>query len=56
MRVLERIALALFSIIIIVLAVTCCLVIFDIVELNTIFKFLEDLFKDFRCSYLQAPF
>lgn len=46
MKILERIALVLFSIIIIVLAVTCCLVLFNIVELKAIFKFLEELFKD----------
>ena len=46
MKILERIALVLFSIIIIVLAVTCCLVLFDLVELKIIFKYLEELFKD----------
>ena len=46
MKILERIALVLFSIIIIVLAVTCCLVLFDLVELKIIFKYLEELFID----------
>lgn len=43
MRVLERLALILFSIIILFLAVISCLVIFDIVELQTIFNYLDDL-------------
>ena len=46
MKILERIALILFSIIMIVFAVTSCLVVFDIVELKTIYKFIEELLKD----------
>ncbi len=46
MKVLERIALVLFSIIMVILAVTSCLVIFNVVELKTIYKFLEELLKD----------
>lgn len=46
MRILERIALVLFSIIMIILAVVSCLVVFDVVELNTVFKYLEELLKD----------
>ena len=46
MKILERIALILFSIIMIVLAITSCLVVFDIVELKTIYKSIEELLKD----------
>lgn len=46
MKILERIALILFSIIMIVFAVTSCLVVFDVVELKTIYKFIEELLKD----------
>ncbi len=46
MKILERIALILFSIIMIVLAVMSCLVIFDLVELKSIYNFLEDLIQD----------
>lgn len=46
MKILERIALILFSIIMLVLAVFCCLVVFDVVELKTIFKFIEEFLKD----------
>ena len=43
MKILERLALILFSIIMIFLAVICGLVIFNVIELSTIFKFLEEL-------------
>ena len=46
MKILERIALILFSIVMIVFAVTSCLVVFDIVELKTIYKSIEELLKD----------
>lgn len=46
MKILERIALILFSIVMIVLAVTSCLVVFDVVELKTIYKSIEELLKD----------
>lgn len=46
MKILERLALILFSIIMMVLAVTCCLVVFDVVELKTIYNFLEDLIQN----------
>ncbi len=46
MKILERIALVLFSIIMVILAVTSCLVIFNVVELKTIYKFIEELLKD----------
>ena len=43
MKFLERLALVLFSIIMLCLSVISCLVIFDIVELKTIYNFLDDL-------------
>ena len=46
MKILERLASILFSIIMIVLAVTSCLLVFDVVELKTIYKFIEELLKD----------
>lgn len=46
MKILERIALVFFSIIMVILAVTSCLVIFNVVELKTIFKIIEELLKD----------
>jgi uncharacterized alkaline shock family protein YloU len=46
MKILERIALVLFSIIMIILAVTSCLVVFDIIELREIYKSIEELLKD----------
>lgn len=46
MKILERIALILFSIIMIVFAVTSCLVLFNVVELKTIYKLIEELLKD----------
>ncbi len=45
MKILERFALILFSIIMLVLAVMNCLVMFDIVELKSIYNFLEDLIE-----------
>ncbi|MBR2241312.1 MAG: alkaline shock response membrane anchor protein AmaP [Clostridia bacterium] len=46
MKILERLALVLFSIIMIVIAITSCLVIFNVVELSTIYKYIEELLKD----------
>lgn len=46
MKFLEKLALVLFSIIIIVFAVTSCLVVFDIVQLKTIYKLIEELLTD----------
>ena len=46
MKILERLALILFSIIILVIAVTSCLVISNILELKTIFNFVEDLLEN----------
>lgn len=46
MKILERIALILFSIIMLVISVICCLVIFDIMELKSIFEFLEDIVEN----------
>lgn len=46
MKILERIALILFSIIMIVFAVTSCLVLFNVVELKTVYKLIEELLKD----------
>ena len=43
MKILERLALILFSIVMIVLAITSALVVFNILELATIFNFLEEL-------------
>lgn len=46
MKFLERLALILFSIIMIILAITSCLIVFDIVQLKTIYKLFEELLKD----------
>lgn len=46
MKFLERLALVLFSIIMLCLAVISCLVIFDIVGLKTIYDFLNDLISN----------
>lgn len=46
MKILERLALILFSIIILIIAVTSCLVVFDIIELKTIFDLFSDLIED----------
>ncbi len=50
MKILERIALILFSIIMMIIAVTSCLVIFNVVELKSIFKFLEETLKNETAS------
>ncbi|MBR4261526.1 MAG: alkaline shock response membrane anchor protein AmaP [Clostridia bacterium] len=50
MKVLERLALILFSIIILVIAVVLGLVIMDVVELKTIYKFLEEVFENQTAS------
>lgn len=42
MKILEKTALILFSITILIISVTTCLVIFDLVELENIFEFLEE--------------
>lgn len=46
MKFLERLALILFSIIMMILAITSCLIVFDIVQLKTIYKLFEELLKD----------
>lgn len=46
MKFLEKLALILFSIIMIVLAITSCLVVFDVIQLKTIYKAVEELLKD----------
>lgn len=46
MKFLERLALVLFSIIMIVLAVTSCLLVFNVIELKPIYKSIEELLKD----------
>lgn len=46
MKILERIALTLFSIIILIIAVTLSLVFFDFVQLESIYSFLDKLFED----------
>ncbi len=50
MKVLERLALVLFSIIILIIAVVLGLVIMDVVELKTIYKFLEEVFENQTAS------
>ncbi len=46
MKILERLALIFFSIIMIVLAVTSCLVVFNLIELKSIYNYLEDLIQN----------
>ena len=46
MKILERIALILFSIIMIIIAVTSCLVVFEIIDLKVIYRLIEELLKD----------
>lgn len=46
MKILERIALILFSIIMLVVSIISCLVIFDILELKIIFEFLENVIEN----------
>ena len=46
MKILERIALILFSIIMLFVSIVSCLVIFNIMELKTIFNFLEDIIEN----------
>lgn len=46
MKILERLALIIFSIIILVLAVTSCLVVFDLVELENISKYLTEVLEN----------
>ena len=46
MKILERIALILFSIIMLFVSIVSCLVIFNIMELKTIFNFLEDVIEN----------
>lgn len=50
MKILERLALVLFSIIMIIIAVTSCLVVFNFVELESIHKFLKELIQDDTAS------
>lgn len=46
MKILERIALILFSIIMLFVSIISCLLIFNIMELKTIFNFLEDIIEN----------
>ncbi len=46
MKILERIALILFSIIMLFVSIISCLLIFNIMELKTIFNFLEDVIEN----------
>lgn len=46
MKILEKIALILFSIIMLFVSIISCLVIFDIMELKTIFNFLENIIEN----------
>ncbi len=46
MKILERLALTLFSIIMLVMAVTISLVIFDVVQLETIYNFIDNVMND----------
>lgn len=46
MKILERIALLLFSIIMLVISVVCCLVIFNVIELDFIFKCLSNIIEN----------
>lgn len=46
MKILERIALILFSIIMLFVSIVSCLLIFNIMELKTIFNFLEDVIEN----------
>lgn len=45
MKLLEKTALILFSIIMLVLSVVNCLVIFEVIELNSIFEYLEKMLE-----------
>ena len=46
MKILERLALILFSIIMIVIAITSCLIIFNFIELGSVYNFIEGLIQD----------
>ena len=46
MKILERLALILFSIIILILAVVSCLVVFDLVQLDNISEYLNDVIQN----------
>lgn len=46
MKILERIALILFSIIMLFVSIISCLLIFNIMKLKTIFNFLEDVIEN----------
>ena len=46
MKIIERLALILFSIIILIIAITSCFVIFNVIELKFIYNFLEEFIKD----------
>lgn len=52
MKVLERIALVLFSIIILVIAVTGCLVALNLVELKEIYKVIDNVLQDQNVRYV----
>lgn len=46
MKILDRISLVIFSLIILILAITSCLVVFDVVELEKIYEYLESAIKN----------
>lgn len=46
MKILERLALIIFSIIILILAVVSCLVVFDIMQLDNISEYLNDVIQN----------
>lgn len=46
MKILERLALIIFSIIILILAVVSCLVVFDLVELEKITEYINDVIEN----------
>lgn len=41
MKILEKISLVLFSIIILILSVLCCLVVYEVIEISTISEYIE---------------
>ena len=46
MKILERMALILFSIIMLIISIISCLVVFNIIELKDIYNLLEDLIQN----------
>lgn len=45
MKILERLALVLFSIIMIIFAITSCLVVFNVVELEVIYRLIQEVIE-----------